>query len=216
MIFQFLQNTLHLNSTNMHIFFIVLMVLYVGLQIIDMEKVWAFNNKESENGKIASKSNFMLSVLISIILGLGAWMLTMDVVTFLPEEIIGKAAFGGKWGRELGNTGYQFFLAVSFLGVIPVILGGFYLAGLVTFECGLRFSFAVLAGSVIPFYSFIYSIMPVNTEILFGLAALSEILLLLIGLILELIYGGRFGFIRGLLEYTVSFAFSLLCSLSLR
>ncbi|MBQ1877932.1 MAG: hypothetical protein II161_03855, partial [Erysipelotrichaceae bacterium] len=67
-------------------------------------------------------------------------------------------------------------------------------------------SLPVLAGSILPFYAFIYALMPFNTGILFGTAALLETVLLVIGLIRELVSGGLLGIIRGLLEYAVSFA----------
>ncbi len=280
MIFQFLQNKLQLTSSQMHVLFIILMVLYLALQIIDRIKnkdigvvkvtdvstgvvktidtgtgvvkaidadgecyiliedrwykqdsstgewhdidrnVMEFspdgktdtrndnNGKETEKRIKTSKPSFFISVVVSAIFGLAAWMLTMIAMQFMPEAIVGRvtsSSFSGELGRTYGYLAYQLVLAISFIGVIPVTAGGIFLACTATFEDGQRFSFTVLAGSILPFYALIYSIMPLKTDILFGMAALIETVLLVIGLLLETVFGGRFGFARGLLEYAVSF-----------
>ena len=151
------------------------------------------------------KPHFVMSILVSAVFGLASWMLTTAVIQFMPEAIVGKV--------QGGNLGYEFFMVGSFLGVIPAFVGGIYLvnscagkpvsADVVDYE---RLSFAVVAGSIFPFYSFIHAVTPLNTDIFFGVTALSETVVLAIGLIQELAFGRGIGLIRALLEYAVSFA----------
>lgn len=239
MIFQFLQNRLHLTSTQVHIFFIVLIGLYLALQIIDRKKTWfkaevtdtdgtkyrvdrntdtwyKLDNKTNiwrdiNGNKIAPdkknfKPNLIISVVASAILGLESFMLTMAITTFLPETIVGKLTFYGEMGRQFVDTGYQLMLAVSFIGTFALPVLVFAKADLLDLTGDDRVSFTIVAGSILPFYAFIYSIMPLKTDIFFGIAGLSETVLLVIGIILELVFGGRIGLLRGLLEYAVSFA----------
>ena len=200
MIFQYLQNKLLLTSAHLHVLFIVLMVLYLILQIIDSGK------KSTDNNNQATRPDFILSVMVSSIFGVAALMLTMIIVTFLPESIVGTATYIGELSRIVGNTGYYLMLVASFIGVIPITISGISTARKASSKEGLRVSLPVLAGSILPFYAFIYALMPVNTGILFGTAALAETILLIISLILEFTYGGLLGIIRGLLEYAVGFA----------
>ncbi len=200
MIFQYLHNKLHLTSARLHVIFIAMMTLYLVFQIIDSGK------KSADKNNQASKPDFILSIMVSFIFGLAALMLTMIIVTFLPESIVGRATYIGELSRIVGNTGYHLMLVVAFLGFIPITIRGIYDALKAPSQEGLRVSLPILAGSILPFYAFIYALMPVNTGILFGAAALLETILLVIGLILELGYGGLPGIIRGLLEYGVSFA----------
>ena len=153
-----------------------------------------------------SKPNFIISALVSAALGLESWMLTMAITAFMPESVVGRPTFSSVLGREYGNVGLQLLTAISVLGVIvfPIVVK--YLAEESSILEDERPSLTALAGSILPIYSFIYAIMPVNTEIFFGVSVVSEIVLLVIGLVLESKYGGRFGFVRGLLEYAVSFA----------
>ena len=268
MIFQYLQNTLHLTSAHMHILFIVLMGLYLALRItgkkekragasfhvsdtsleklvvtddygnkytydrntgiwhdskdeeanayakyiLDMNSSAWFDageeelNREIRKSKRTSGSDFITSVLVGIVLGLESWMLTMAISAFLPEAVIGKATFSGELGREFGDLAYQLLSYISLFGIFVVPIVGVGLLEGLDFGGDRRISLTVLAGSILPIYSFIYAIMPVNTGIFFGVSALSETVLLIIGLILELGFGGWFGFVNGLLEYTVSFA----------
>ena len=234
MIFQILQNRLHLTSAHMHILFLILMGLYLALQIIDRSKgtltlideygkkhivdrdtgVWRDEHGDPDGGSSAegrndpsrphknARPNFVVSVLVSAVFGLASWMLTTVVIQFMPEAIV---------GREQGvNLGYEFFMVGSFLGVIPAFAAGIYLvfgfAGKPVNDDDPRFSFAVLAGSILPFYSFIHAVTPLKTDILFGVTALAETAVLVIGLIQEWAFGGGVGLIRALLEYAVSFA----------
>ncbi len=200
MIFQFLQNKLHLTSARLHVIFIAMMALYLVFQIIDSGK------KSADKNKQASKPDFILSIMVSFIFGLAALMLTMIIVTFLPESIVGRATYIGELSRIVGNTGYHLMLVVAFIGIIPVTVSGINVARKASSREGRRVSLPILAGSILPFYAFIYALMPVNTGILFGAAALLETVLLIIGLILELVSGGLLGIVRGLLEYAVGFA----------
>ncbi len=239
MIFQFLQNRLHLTSTQLHIFFIVFIGLYLALQIINRKKTWfkaevtdmdgtkyrvdrntdtwyKLDNKtniwrDSNGNKIApdkknSKPNLIISVVASAILGLESFMLTMAITTFLPETIVGKLTFYGEMGRQFGNTGYQLMLAVSFIGTFALPILVWAEADILDLSGEDRISLTIVAGSILPLYAFIYSIMPLKTDIFFGIAGLSETILLVIGFILEAVFGGRFGLLRGFLEYAVSFA----------
>ena len=239
MIFQFLQNKLHLTSTQLHIFFIVFIGLYLALQIIDRKKAWfkaevtdtdgtkyrvdrntdtwyKLDRKtnawfDSSGNKIApdkktSKPNLILSVVASAVFGLESFMLTMAISTFLPKAIVGEPSFYGELGRQFGNTGYQLMLAVSFIGTFALPILVWAEADILDLSGEDRISLTIVAGSILPFYAFIYSIMPLKTDIFFGIAGLSETVLLVIGIILELVFGGRIGLLRGLLEYAVSFA----------
>ena len=242
MIFQFLQNKLHLTSMHMHILFIVLMGLYLMLQIVDRVVPWFTtevrnlngttyrlrrntdiwykldkdtnawldsNGKKFDQGKKTSKPSFVTSVLVSIVLGLELWMLIMAISAFLPETIIGRPSFPGELGREFGNLGYQLLSYVSLGGIIALPI----IANSCADDIDERFNFTVISGSILPFYGFIFSVMPVNTEIFFGIFVILDIVLLVTGLILETVLGGRFSLVRGLLEYAVSFAlFSSLLS----
>lgn len=200
MIFQYLQNKLHLTSARLHVIFIAMMTLYLVFQIIDSGKKSADKNNQD------SKPDFILSIMVGFIFGLAALMLTMIIVTFLPESIVGRATYIGELSRIVGNTGYHLMLVVAFLGIIPVTVSGIYVARKDSSREGRRVSLPILAGSILPFYAFIYALMPVNTGILFGTAALLETILLVSGLVLELVSGGLLGIVRGLLEYAVGFA----------
>ena len=234
MIFQILQNKLNLTSAHMHILFIILMGLYLALQIIDRRKgtltlideygkkhimnrdtgIWRNEDGNVESGSSSQdgddspqsnknrKPNFVISILISAAFGLASWMLTTTVIQFMPEAIVGRV--------QGSNLGYEFFMVISFIGSIPAFATGVYFIAGFTGETDSddypRFTFAVLAGSILPFYSFIHAITPLDTSIFFGVTALSEAVVLFIGLIQEFAFGGGVGLIRALLEYAVSFA----------
>ena len=85
MIFQYLQNKLHLTSARLHVIFIAMMALYLVFQIID-------SGKKSAVNKQVSKPDFIVSILVSIFLGVVVLMLTMIIVTFLPASIVGTEA----------------------------------------------------------------------------------------------------------------------------
>ena len=236
MIFQFLQNKLNLTSANMHFFFIIVMGLYLVLQIIDRDRIILADEQgakytldrltniwRDEHGNIVDnpssprldiisssnngeKPNFVMSALVSAALGLESWMLTVAITAFMPVSVVGRPTFNSVLGREYGDVGLQVFTAISVLGVIAFPIVVISLGEDASLLEDDRPSLTALAGSIIPYYSFIYAIMPLNTEIFYGLSVVSEIVMLVIGLILESKYGGWFGFVRGLLEYAVSFA----------